>query len=309
MRNHDTSSEPGPPPADYVACVNRAIDHVVTGLDRPLRLDDLAGVAGFSPFHFHRIFGAIVGETPAQFVTRLRLERALTLMARRPARSLTQIALECGFSSSSDFSRSFKKRYGRPPSSFDTAGASAEKRAELDRLVETGTGGRPIERLPPGENPDGFIAELVDLPARRLAYRRVLDPYRPDAVTGAAAALVAWAEERGLAGGSWYGYIWDDPDVVALKDCRYDVAVEAGDAPVAGEVGAAEFPPMRVAQVTVRGGIELEMRALDWLYRTWLPGSGFVPDDLPCFEAWIGRPFAHGTEHFELHVQIPIRRG
>jgi AraC family transcriptional regulator len=66
---------------------------------------------------------------------------------------------------------------------------------------------------------------------------------------------------------------------------------------------------MMVAQVEIRGGIELELRALQWLYGTWLPRSGYVADDLPSFEAWIGRPFAHGMEHFEIHAQLPVRRG
>ena len=58
-----------------------------------------------------------------------------------------------------------------------------------------------------------------------------------------------------------------------------------------------------------RGPIDLEMRALDWLLGTWLPGSGFVPSEQPCFEAWIGRPFAHGYEHFELHAHLPLSGG
>jgi AraC family transcriptional regulator len=66
---------------------------------------------------------------------------------------------------------------------------------------------------------------------------------------------------------------------------------------------------MRVAQVEVRGGIDLEIRALQFLYGTWLPRSGYVPDDHPGFEAWIGRPFAHGMEYFELFAQLPVRRG
>ena len=47
----------------------------------------------------------------------------------------------------------------------------------------------------------------------------------------AARELVAWAEARGLAGGRWYGYMWEDPDVVPLEHCRYDVAVEVEDVP------------------------------------------------------------------------------
>ncbi len=65
---------------------------------------------------------------------------------------------------------------------------------------------------------------------------------------------------------------------------------------------------MTVAQVDVRGGIDLELRALQWLFGAWLPRSGYVPDDHPCFEAWIGRPFSHGTDYFELRAQLPVRR-
>ena len=65
---------------------------------------------------------------------------------------------------------------------------------------------------------------------------------------------------------------------------------------------------MTVAEVAIRGGLDLELRALQWLYGSWLPRSGFVPDDQPSFEAWMGRPFAHGTEYFELAAQLPIRR-
>ena len=65
---------------------------------------------------------------------------------------------------------------------------------------------------------------------------------------------------------------------------------------------------MTVAQVAIRGGLDLELRGLRWLYASWLPRSGYLPDDYPCFEAWIGRPFAHGTAYFEILVYLPIRK-
>ena len=76
----------------------------------------------------------------------------------------------------------------------------------------------------------------------------------------------------------------------------------------AGEIGRFVFPAMTVAEVTIAGDIQLEQRAIDWLYGTWLPQSGYVPDDQPAFEAWSGQPFEHGDEHFELSCQLPIRR-
>ena len=101
--------------------------------------------------------------------------------------------------------------------------------------------------------------------------------------------------------------MWKEPEIVALKACRYDVALVVDDVEPAGEIGRFAFLPMRVAEVVVRGDIELEARAIDWLYKTWLPKSGYVPDDQPAFEAWIGRPFARGFEHFEIACQLPIR--
>ena len=299
------------PPVDYAARLNRVIDHVVRHLDEPLPLEDVAAVAHFSPFHFHRVFRALMGEPLAQFVKRVRLERALSLMSHRPRRSLTEIALACGFSSSSDFTRSFKQRFGVPPSAFDLDAWRASGRAELADAVAETEMYRLSPRLEPGENPDRFVVTLRDLPARTVAYIRVLDPFRGDGVLDAYRRLLLWAEERGVADHQWLGYMWEDPEVVALTDCRYDAAVVVDPRLIDRDSGVSryDFPPMRVADVEVKGGLDLEQRALEWLSGTWLPASGYVPADLPCFEAWRGRPFTEWKEYFELSAQLPVVRG
>jgi AraC family transcriptional regulator len=293
----------------YVERVNRAIDHVVSHLAEPLRLDEVARAACLSPFHFHRVFRVLAGETLADFVKRLRLERALSRMAlaRRP--SLTEIALSCGFSSSSDFSRCFKQRFGVPPSAFDIKAWRDAHSSELEATVNGSAEGLHVDRLPTGHNPDRFRVTLRELPARTVAYIRVRNPYRGDAVVKAVEHLVTWAERHSLADGQWLGYQWDNPEVVCLEDCQYHVAVEAARFTAKGEIGRFRFPPMLVAQIEIRGGLDLELRALQWLFGTWLPKSGYVPDDNPCFEAWIGRPFAHGMEYFEIYAQLPVKQG
>jgi AraC family transcriptional regulator len=291
----------------YVDRVNRAIDHIAQHLAEPLALDDIAQVAGFSSFHFHRIFRALMGETLASFTKRLRLERALTLLAHRPGHRLTDIALACGFASSSDFSRSFRGHYGVPPRLFDLERYRLSRRETLNQTLPEGESPGRLTRLPQGQNPDGFAVRLRRQPARHVAYLRVLRPYESDHVPRAAARLQQWAEARGLGGGQWLGYQWEDPEIVALEQCRYDVGVEvARGTRVDGEVSVIEFAPCLLAEIDIAGSIELELRALDWLYRTWLPQSGYVPAHLPGFEAWNGRPFAHGMEHFELRIQLPI---
>jgi len=285
--------------------VNRAIDHVLTHLHEPLRLEDVAAVAAFSPFHFHRVFKALTGETLARFVKRRRLERALGLMAAQPDAPMSRVALDSGFASASDFSRSFRNRYGVPPSAFDL---DRHRDAGRARMVEE-LDQPDLARLPPGANPDGFEVTLRDLPARTVAYLRVHRPYEGDGVVQAAKGLERWAEARGFADGQWLGYQWDGPDLVPLDKCRYDVGVEVPDTFEAeGEVGRLALPAMTIAELDLDGPIDLEMRALDWLFGTWLPMSAYVPDAQPAFEAWHGRPFADGMTRFRLRVQLPVTR-
>lgn len=277
-------------------------------LAQPLRLDEVSAAAGFSPFHFHRVFKALMGETLNQFVKRQRLERALYLMSHAPTRALTDVALDCGFGSSSDFSRSFKQHFGLPPRVFDLQTFRQQRRGEFERVWSGQGGAAQFTGLPAGENPDGFEVRLRDLPARTVAYIRVFNPYRDGVAQAACERLLAWAVACGVADGQWLGYMWDEPEIVALADCRYDVAVVVDGVVPGGDIGRYQFPPMRVAEVVLKGDITLEVRALDWLYKTWLPHSGYVPADQPVFEAWAGRPFAHGDTHFELACQLPVQR-
>ncbi len=101
----------------------------------------------------------------------------------------------------------------------------------------------------------------------------------------------------------------ENPEVTPLEHCHYYVAVEAEEFSERGEIGRVQFPAIQVAEVHVSGSIDLELRALRWLYGVWLPRSGYVPSDFPCFEAWNGPPFASGYEHFDLRIQLPVVRG
>ncbi len=290
---------------DYLDRINRAIDHVKRNLAEPLNLEEVAHVAAFSPFHFHRIFRAVVGETLHDFVKRSRLERALFLMARSRPRSFTDVALSVGFGSSSDFSRSFRAHFGVSPRAFDLTAHRKAGRKALTRATPALDG---ISALPVGANPEHFKVKLRDLPARRVAYLRVTRPFEPGRVPAACKKFLAWATKHGLQGGQWLGYQWESPELVPLEKCRYDVGLEVAEGvPLTAELGETRFAPMRVAELAIKGGLELEVRAFDWLYGVWLPKSGYVPDHQPGFEAWDGVPYAHGDEYFEVRIQLAVR--
>jgi len=285
--------------SNYIDRVNRAVDYVTAHLGERIRLEDVADAACFSPFHFHRVFRMLMGETLGAFIKRVRLERAVFLLSHQPGATLTEIALDCGFSSSSDFSRSFRARYGVAPRRFD-----------LESFRRSGAEALRAKLPPadPGGSSNRFVAIVRPQPARHVVYIRVYRPYQADNAPQAIARLLAWAEQRGLADGQWLGYQWDDPEIVPLEKCRYDVGLEVpGDTMADDTVSMTSFDACLVAEVEINGTIDVELRALQWLYGTWLPQSGYVPAHQPAFEAWNGRPFAHGTEFFSLRAQLPVQ--
>jgi AraC-like DNA-binding protein len=104
-------------PDDVFRRLCRARDHVHDHHAEPVRLDDLARQAGVSRFHFLRLFRDTFGCTPHQYLTRVRLERARTLLAAEH-HSVTDVCLDVGFSSLGSFSTLFAERFGCPPSAW-----------------------------------------------------------------------------------------------------------------------------------------------------------------------------------------------
>ncbi len=96
--------------------------------DRDLSLDDAAALADLSPFHFLRVFRAVLGVTPHQYLVRARLRRAARLLADDPSLPITEIALEVGFADLSNFVRTFHRAAGQSPRRF-RATARSSKRA------------------------------------------------------------------------------------------------------------------------------------------------------------------------------------
>src|SRR6202789_368902 len=163
--------------SEYSRRIDRVIDHLRENMHRPVKLGELAQVACFSEFHFHRIFGAVSGETLNNFTNRLRLEKAARLL-RYSEQSLTDIALDCGFSSSATFSRAFRSGYDTSPSQFRKSGEikKSKIRKELFPKDEYGlhvSGGD----MSAEEKRAAFPVRLIDLPQRQVAYIRVKNAF------------------------------------------------------------------------------------------------------------------------------------
>ncbi len=88
------------------------IHYILTNLNEELTLQTLSSIANYSPFHFQKLFKEAVGESPKQYIIRLRLENAAHSLFIHRYRSITEIALDSGFASGATFARAFKNYYG-----------------------------------------------------------------------------------------------------------------------------------------------------------------------------------------------------
>src|SRR6266852_4634364 len=104
--------------AEYDGRMHRVLEHIDRRLDQPLDLETLADVAFFSPYHFHRLFSAWMGETLGDYLRRRRLEVAAMRLAAQPRLSVLEVSLSVGFGSAEAFARAFKAHFKYSPTSW-----------------------------------------------------------------------------------------------------------------------------------------------------------------------------------------------
>jgi AraC family transcriptional regulator len=277
---------------DYRERIVRTLVHIQRHLDEELELDDVAAVAAFSPFHFHRIFRGLVGESLGEHVRRLRLERAAGVLKRDDV-PIVQIALQAGFETHESFTRAFTSMFGETPSTYRAAHRSGQ--------------GRQISGCQPPELGDIPSPEMRELAPMRLVFLRHMGPYGEVGATWG--KLMMWAGMRGLLGPGMkmIGIVHDDPEVTPADKIRYDAAV-AVTRPVEpqGDFGTMELPGGTYAVFTHRGpyaGLGKTYRAI---YGGWLPTSGRQLRDTPAFEQYLNSPRDTRPEDLMTLIHVPV---
>ena len=290
---------------EYAQRIDRVIDHLRDNLDRPMKLAELAKVACFSAFHFHRIFGAITGETLYAFTNRLRLEKAARLL-RYSSRSATEIALECGFSSSATFSRAFRTAYDTSPSQFQKSGEIKKSKIRKELFAES----EYLLPMSEAEKQAAFPVEIVDFPEWAIAYIRVASAFEEDRVRSAFKTMTDWAKSRGIfSEGTLFGMSVDDPSVTPKHLYRYEVCFASPRPFTCSEgMSKARMPAMRYAVVKVSGDIKRVATAWDYLFTDWLIKSSYEPEHAPALEIFADKEKATDWSNFELALCLPVKR-
>ncbi len=290
---------------EYTKRIDRVIDYLRGNLGKSLKLKDLAKIACFSEYHFHRIFGAMTGETLNDFTNRLRLEKAARLLTKT-RQSATEIALECGFSSSAAFSRSFRQAFDTSPSRY----RKSEKFENSKICKELFLKDEYILPLTEEEKKASFPVEIRKFPARNAAYIRVSNSFEGDAVLRAFEKMIEWLKAENIYDqGTLFGMSIDDPAVTPKHLYRYEVCF-ASDVPFnrADGISKMSIPAKTYGVTRVSGDIRLVATAWDYLFRGWLVKSNYEPDHAPALEIFLNKEKALDWRHFDLELAFPIKK-
>lgn len=294
------------PKAVYADRINRVTDYLCAHLHESPSLDELAKVACFSPFHFHRIFRAITGETVNFFTNRLRLEKAARLMKYSDS-SATEIALDCGFSSSSTFSRSFKQYFATSPNQFRKSGTIENSKIckELFPLDEY------LIPMSDEQLKARFPVQVREFPNRRVAFIRVIGAYQENRVLHVFEQLINWAKQMGLyESGSIFGMSLDDPTVTPQEKYRYEVCItipESIQLPRDSDISVMNMPRCKYAVTRVSGDMRLAATATNYLFKNWLINSSYEPEHQHGLEIFLDKENACNWNHFDLDLCIPVK--
>lgn len=282
-------------------CINAPSGHEgSTATDNALALDTLAGIACLSPFHFHRVFTGMVGESVKAYIRRLRLERASTMLAFTE-RPVLEVALESGYESQEAFTRAFKARFGSSPAQYRKSGCRlAPSNPYLKEYLMPDNSEFSPEAL-------GLNVEIRTIPAIRVAAVRHVGPYNE--CCGAWKTLCEWAFPKGLLTEKtmFFGICHDDPAVTEPSKIRYDACIDLPEGAMV-DGPAAEITIRSGEYVTAvhKGPYENLYKSYAAVYGQWIPSSGREMAMEPSVEVYLNNPETTAPEDLLTELRIPL---
>ena len=279
---------------EYCGRINRVMDYIDENLAENLSLDQLAAIANFSKYHFHRIFYAETGETLFKFIQRLRVERAALLLCSQKRKSITEIAMDVGFSGPAAFAKAFRGIYG--------VSASAWRNGAFRNLgkTESNTGKAPDTSSVYNDGQRGrnrmgienLSTAVIALKTLSVAYIRHTGRYQGDEelFQRLFTRLYSWAGPRDLLevpGRRDIVVYHDSPGLTDDTKLRISVGMTVPrGTEVSGEIGHMEIPGGKYVVARFKPGPREYGSAWTWVFGEWMPSSGWQPADSLSFEMY-----------------------
>ena len=277
----------------HQARVNQVLFYIQAHLDELPTLEELAAVASFSPFHFHRLFRAFTGESVSRYVRRIRLERAIHRL-RFTTTDITTIALDAGYETPSAFNKAFKKQYGVTPTQYrETAVLDIQKSNAQNKQ-------QVVAKLNP---------KIEIIPEQSVFFVRETGAYA-DSSTAAWQRLMSFMYSKRLMRKEtrFLGVSYDSPDITDEDKLRYDACVTVDkDVQPQGEVRQQTIGGGRYAIFMHKGPYENFDETFNAIYGDWLPRHGKQLRETPVFEEYLNRdPRRTKPENLRTKLYIPI---
>jgi AraC family transcriptional regulator len=301
----------------YDLAVRAAVAQVLERLDEALDLQALARAAALSPFHFHRVFRGMVGETPLELHRRLRLERAAFSLVHTDL-TVTTIAFAAGYETHESFTRAFRAHYACAPSEFRqraTDAATGDPTGADPKRIELACRSGIHFQHQRSEAPHFFQiqggpamnVEIKDLPELRVATLAHVGPY--NRISEAFAKLGEIAGPAGLfgPGTAMIGIYHDDPETTASAELRSEAALSLRPgAKVPEGLGERRIPAGRYARTTHIGPYEGLGDTWSRLMGQWLPASGQRIRDGVSYEIYRNTPADVPADQLKTELYVPI---
>lgn len=304
---------------EYISRINRVMDYVDEHLDQPLELKTISAIANFSPFHFHRVFTFLIGETPIDYIQRLRIEKSAWKLREINPDAITEIADSCGFGSVSLFCRTFKKYFGLTPTQF-----SREEKPIFTRegmlLSKNGQVLRKNLKRDLSQEPEfcrvesnqiyfmNSNIEVKEMPEMKAIYVRHMGAFNQ--IGKAYGKLFQWAGPRGLFipnVSKTATVIHDDPSVTETEKVRQSACIIVdNEVKVEGEVGKLVIPAGRYAV----GHFELGFTEFEKAWNTmchWFVESGYQQGDGCTYEIYHNDYKTHPEQKHIVDICIPVK--
>ncbi|MFA9463107.1 MAG: GyrI-like domain-containing protein [Velocimicrobium sp.] len=296
---------------EYIRRIHKVQDYIEHHLEQSLSIEELSNAAGFSKYHFSRLFQSMLHEPLAHYVNRIRMEQALFLLAHRADKNMTNIAYELGFSDSAVFSRAFKNFYGISPREYRKEYSKNCKDSFLLSEYNKNTAKKEWEgNLFPVT---GQIT-IENMEEKQVAYVRHIGTYETLAKEYAnlIQILFTYAKKQQFLvnGQNWVLAMYhDNPEFGEERQFRTSLCLTVPDDIRILEDGV-------LGRMKVEGGLyavghfrihkEQYSNAWNYMYQEWITGSGYVPRNSYPFELYRSEPYANGSPIHEVDIYVPI---
>lgn len=266
--------------------IDKVLEYIEENLKEPLPLEKLAAISTYSPYHFQRTFKGIVGETPASYVKRLRLENAAHFLIYEPRMAVTEIAMVCGFTSLSYFTQSFKESFKTSPKKW-REGAYLER---FPRVYQDSKKSKLFSKNKQEDNGTNSYNEFkwldlakvrtIEFPVCTTVKRQRFGPYH-EGIPEVWEDFYHWSNSRGLIHSSTFifGVPTSNPYITPPEKSRYEFHVQAGEDEQLQNDGT-YFKGGRHVIYEFNDYVDYKDRGLliecySELYSYWLPRSGY----------------------------------